>query len=177
MQIDLSRLKMRPQQSEDFHLEEQGSNDFLEGTGCSFLDKIVAELRVENTGRMFIARGKVKTRLGLQCSRCLQETVLPIDTDIEFTMVRAGLGGDLDPDDEAVVFHGDKVDLDIPVHEAVFMAIPIIPLCQPDCKGLCPLCGRDLNQGQCSCFQKETDPRWEKLKNFQLEGGNMNGRT
>lgn len=166
MQINLARLKLRPHQSEDFYLEEQGNNDFLQETGCIFLEKIMVELQVENTGRMFVAKGNVKTLLGLPCSRCLMDTSIAIDTDIELTLAHAGLAGKPDAEEEIIIFHGDKVDLSIPVHEAVFMAIPIIPLCQNDCRGLCPICGKDLNQGQCSCQQKEIDPRWEKLKNL-----------
>jgi uncharacterized protein len=166
MQINLTRLKLKPQQSENFYLEEKGNNDYLQGTGYTFLDKLIVDLEVENTGQMFLARGNVKTLLGLPCSRCLKDTSIVIDTDIEMTMVRAGLAGKPDAEDETIIFHGDMVDISVPVHEAVFMAIPIIPLCQTDCRGLCPVCGKDLNQGQCSCLQKEIDPRWEKLKNL-----------
>lgn len=166
MQINLTRLKLRPRQSESFYLEEQGNNDYFQGMGFTFLDKIVVDLQVENTGQMFLARGNVKTLLGLPCSRCLKDTSIAIETDIELTMVRAGSAGKPDAEDETIIFQGDMVDINVPVHEAIFMAIPIIPLCQTDCRGLCPICGQDLNQGQCSCLQKEIDPRWEKLKNL-----------
>jgi len=166
MQIDLSRLKLRPQGSENFYLEEQGNDDILDGSGGRFLDNIVVELRVENTGRLFLARGTVKTRLGLPCSRCLMDFSLPIQTDIELEMVPASMASNSDADDETIIFYGDLVDLSIPIHEAVFMAIPIIPICQADCRGLCPVCGIDQNQGECSCIKQEIDPRWEKLKNL-----------
>lgn len=166
MQIDLSRLKLQPQGSEDFHLEAQGNDDILDGLGGRFLDNLVVELRVKNTGRLFLARGTVKTRLGLPCSRCLMDFSLPIQTDIELEMVSASMAGNPDVDDETIIFHGDLVDLSIPIHEAVFMAIPIIPICQAECRGLCPVCGIDQNQGKCSCIKQEIDPRWEKLKNL-----------
>lgn len=166
MRINLARLKMRPQQSEDFYLQAQGNNDYLQGTGYTFLDKIVLDLQVENTGQMFLARGNIKTVLGLPCSRCLRETATAIDTAIELTLVRAALAGKPEAEEETIVFQGDMVDLSTSVHEAIFMAIPIIPLCQPECRGICPLCGKDLNQGTCSCVQKEIDPRWEKLKDL-----------
>ncbi len=166
MQINLARLKLRPQQSEDFYLEEPGDNCFLQGTDYVFLDQIMVQLQVENTGRIFLARGNVKTLLGLPCSRCLKDTSLAIDADIELTLAHAGLAEKPDADEETIIFQGDTVDLSIPVHEVIFMAIPIIPLCQDDCRGLCPACGKDLNQGKCSCQQQEIDPRWEKLKNL-----------
>ncbi|HPF20525.1 MAG TPA: DUF177 domain-containing protein [Syntrophomonas sp.] len=166
MQINLARLKLRPQQSEDFYLEAQGNNDFFQGSGAIFHDRIIVDLQVENTGRMFLARGKVKTLLVLPCSRCLQDTCIAIDTDVELTLVPAGQAGKPEPEEDVLVFQGDLVDLRVPVHEAIFMAIPMIPLCHSDCRGLCPVCGKDLNQGPCSCQQKEIDPRWEKLKNL-----------
>ena len=43
------------------------------------------------------------------------------------------------------------------------------PLCRPDCRGLCPVCGVDLNQQSCSCGKDDIDPRWEKLKNLKFE--------
>ena len=44
------------------------------------------------------------------------------------------------------------------------MALPMKPLCKPDCKGLCPSCGKDLNLGACGCTHETIDPRWEALK-------------
>lgn len=166
MQINLSRLKLQPQGSERFFLEGPGSEYILEELGGTFLDKIVVDLQVENTGRMFLARGTVQTVLSLPCSRCLVDFNLPVHTDIDMTIVAAGQADLLSEDEDAIVFHGDIVDLNVPVHEAIFMAIPIVPLCKEDCRGLCSVCGMDKNQGDCSCINQEIDPRWEKLKNL-----------
>lgn len=166
MRINLAQLKLKPRQSESFSLQGSGNNDYLQGTGCVFLDKIVADLQVENTGQMFLVRGKVKTLLGLPCSRCLRETRLTIDSDIELTMMRAGVAEEFAADEDIIFFHGDVVDLSPAIHDTIFLAIPLIPLCQPECKGICPFCGKDQNQETCTCAQKEIDPRWEKLRNL-----------
>ena len=166
MQINLSRLKLQPQGSQSFYLEEQGSDYILEGAGGKFLDTVVVELLVKNTGSVYLARGTVKTRLSLPCSRCLMDFSLPIHTDIELAMESASKASDSEEDDETIIFYGDLVDVSTPVFGAIFMAIPIIPLCQTDCKGLCPVCGIDQNQGNCSCIKQEIDPRWEKLQNL-----------
>lgn len=72
----------------------------------------------------------------------------------------------LDPatilDDEAYPIEGDQVDLAPLVHDAVFLDLPIAPLCRPDCKGLCATCGADLNEGPCHC-PPAADPRWATL--------------
>lgn len=166
MQINLSRLKLQPQGSEKFFLEGPGSQYILEELGGRFLDKIVVDLQVENTGGMFLARGTVQTVLSLPCSRCLVDFNLSVHTDIDMTIVAASQADQLSEDEDAIVFHGDIVDLNTPVHEAIFMSIPIVPLCKEDCRGLCPVCGMDKNQGDCSCINQEIDPRWEKLKNL-----------
>jgi uncharacterized protein len=49
------------------------------------------------------------------------------------------------------------------LRQALLLSLPMQPLCKPDCAGLCPICGQDLNQGPCDCVSVEIDPRWEKL--------------
>jgi uncharacterized protein len=61
-------------------------------------------------------------------------------------------------------FGGPELDIGPLIREAVLMTIPIAALCCPDCAGLCPQCGADLNQGKCSCQPELTDPRWTGLK-------------
>jgi len=54
-------------------------------------------------------------------------------------------------EDDDVVFHdGRALDLDVPVREAAILARSMAPLCRPDCKGLCPVCGADLNERPCA---------------------------
>lgn len=166
MKINLARLKLQPRGSESFHLEEQGHNKILEDLGGKFLSSIVVDLNVDNNDRLFLGHGRVKTLLQLPCSRCLEDMSYPIDTDFELTMVQSGKDADFSEDEDYVVFDGDLVDLDLSVHAAIFMAIPIIPLCSESCRGLCPVCGINKNTEDCSCSSQEIDPRWEKLKNL-----------
>lgn len=53
------------------------------------------------------------------------------------------------------------------MEDIIRLNIPVKPLCRPDCKGLCPVCGKDLNLGECECSKKmQVDPRWEPLMKF-----------
>ena len=56
------------------------------------------------------------------------------------------------------------LDITEAIRQYAVLALPMKPLCKPDCQGLCPHCGRNLNEGQCSCPQKSVDARWTKLK-------------
>jgi uncharacterized protein len=68
----------------------------------------------------------------------------------------------LPEDDEAYPIVGDDLDLGPMVHDAVVLELPLAPLCRADCRGLCPHCGADRNEGSCGCVAPG-DPRWANL--------------
>ena len=70
-----------------------------------------------------------------------------------------------DPDAFEIV--GDQIDLSRMVKENILLEAPIAPLCRPDCAGLCPTCGTDLNVASCDCVTVEFDPRWEALSQLK----------
>ncbi len=67
------------------------------------------------------------------------------------------------------VYSGKEIDLTRALREQILLSIPPSPLCSEDCKGLCPTCGKDLNEGECGCDRTVMDPRWAALKGIQLE--------
>ena len=71
----------------------------------------------------------------------------------------------LDEEDtgEFIVVEGMRLDLTALVREDLLLALPAKFLCREDCKGLCPMCGKNLNDGSCSC-KKPIDPRLEALR-------------
>jgi uncharacterized protein len=71
-----------------------------------------------------------------------------------------------DPDAFEIV--GDQIDLGAMIREHILLDAPVAPLCRPDCVGLCPTCGIDLNLSTCDCVAADVDPRWEALS--QLKG-------
>lgn len=167
MKLDLRRLKLHPRESEAFYLQTKGSDNFLEEVGGKFLAPIEVEIVVENTGTIYAGHGSVKTLLQLPCSRCLKDFTYPVDTEVEVAMVENTNSSQFSADEGFVFLNGDEADISSRMEEAIFMAIPICPLCQEDCRGLCPVCGQDRNTTTCSCGEQTIDPRWEKLKNLQ----------
>jgi uncharacterized protein len=113
--------------------------------------------------------GQVKVNLELECSRCLVAFNQPLA--FSFTELFSNETPKDDEDfidlDEAVNYvTEDKISLDPYIKEHVLLAMPMFPLCNDHCKGLCPSCGASLNEKACNCVQELTDPRWSGLKDF-----------
>jgi uncharacterized protein len=105
----------------------------------------------------------------LECSRCLAP--YPFQEDESFSLVlyprqrQPAADVELDRGDLDVLYYDEPVVALSPIaEERVQMAFPMKPLCREDCKGLCVVCGKDLNQGPCACAPEIFDPRWEALK-------------
>ncbi len=167
MKINLGRLKLRKHESEVFYFKEPGGDSSLGIPGAQFLKPVEVELTVENTGRLMVGRGTVKTVVQLPCSRCLKDFSYPIDEDLHINMAEDIHSDRISSDEDIILFGNDEADILPRVYEALFMAVPLNPLCSQDCQGLCNICGTDLNTGSCSCQDNNLDPRWEKLKNLR----------
>jgi uncharacterized protein len=105
----------------------------------------------------------------LECSRCL--AAYPFEHDEEFLLLlrrRAPIAGvevSLDRQDLDTFFYDDPVVSVAPIiEERIQMAVPMKPLCNDACLGLCPRCGTDRNQSECKCVTEFADPRWNALK-------------
>ena len=95
------------------------------------------------------------------CARCTK----PVDGKIELSFEREIASGDMDRENDDYIFIEDKkLDIFEPYTEQVLLEMPSRLLCSEDCKGLCPKCGKNLNEGECGCVTKTTDPRLEILK-------------
>jgi len=167
MKINLKRLKLHPRESENFIFSSKGDEKYIAELGGKFLTPIEVELSVENTGTLFVGRGRLSTIINLPCSRCLKEYAYLITTDFDMVMAEDLQDSRLSPDEGLILFQGDQVDLKAEINQAVYLAIPISPVCMSDCRGLCPQCGNDRNVQTCNCEDSNLDPRWEKLKNLR----------
>lgn len=94
------------------------------------------------------------------CDRCATEVVLPLSVPMEHTFVTE-LNGE-DRDERFVLVPDQILDLDRLATEDLLLNLPTKILCKEDCKGICPQCGKNLNEGPCQC-QKEIDPRFADL--------------
>jgi uncharacterized protein len=117
--------------------------------------------------------GSIQTALSLHCARCLKEFVLPIGLEFEerFVLMKdAPMDEDVEllQDDMDVSFLPEEgIEINDIVAEQIWLNIPMKPLCHDGCKGLCSICGADLNLGECGCDRWQSDPRFAVLHNFK----------
>jgi uncharacterized protein len=132
------------------------------------IDGVTAELAIQKSAQEFFCQGWVKTRLVLECARCLAHYPAEISEQTDFIVCPETLAQEREEldDEDYVYFQGNdlKVDIVEPVRQAIVLALPLKPLCQEDCKGFCPRCGINLNEKSCACEKQDGDPRWEALK-------------
>jgi uncharacterized protein len=135
---------------------------------------IEGELRLSRTGRSILARAHLSTALEVTCSRCLRPLVAPIDVDIDEEAlpsidIDSGLVVDRGAEPDALrLDEHHELDLGEPVREAISLAEPISLLCRPDCRGLCPVCGVDLNDEPEHDHPGEAvDPRLARLAEWR----------
>lgn len=98
------------------------------------------------------------------CARCCKPFECSFEHSFEFPVAEK-LESDED-EDKFVLMEGASLDVEQICGEQLILNLPLRFLCRKDCKGLCPVCGADLNTGACSCGGKKTDPRLEKLKEY-----------
>ena len=114
--------------------------------------------------------GRVTTTLELPCSRCVEPFQLPIDStfDLRYHPQSDNLGEgerEVGEDDFSTAYYAnDEIDLEQLMREQFELALPMKPLCREDCKGLCAVCGINLNRDTCSCAREWEDPRLAALK-------------
>jgi uncharacterized protein len=130
---------------------------------------------VHKDKRTFRLSGRVRTRLELPCSRCLEPFDVDIDAPFDLRYEPQPGGADEgehelgDADFDAAYYVDDQIDLGQLIQERIYLALDMKPLCSDDCKGLCSNCGTNLNRGTCSCDTHWEDPRLTALRALKKE--------
>jgi len=141
----------------------------------TLLALLTGTLRLTRDLAGVLVQGEVRTRMAVPCGRCLapatQDVVIELEEQFTPTVSLAGGPPIVASGDDDVATHIDahhQVDLTEVLRQAVLLAVPVQPLCRPECRGLCPYCGQDLNVGPCDC-QPELDPRWQSLRDLVID--------
>ena len=125
-------------------------------------EPVLAQGTVRNTAGVLMMEGQVRTTIHGICDRCAgsfdREVTFPIDV-----VLVTELANEENEDEWVFPLEGDSADLDDIVRTVFVLNLDSKLLCKEDCKGLCPKCGKNLNDGPCNC-QKELDPRFAALK-------------
>jgi uncharacterized protein len=142
----------------------------LEMADLRLAEPLHIRLDMHRSGDSIRVQGRFTDRLTFTCGRCLGLGEEELSGDFDIFCERRD--GELSEEDRqaleegGLVFHdGRSLDLFEEIRQSVALEIPWHPVCRPDCRGLCPRCGHDLNQGDCDCA-REQDSRWAPLKNL-----------
>lgn len=132
---------------------------FLDGVG----------LLIQRQGADVVVTGSFRATARLQCGRCLEPLVTRVGPDVDLHLVPPPSARheevELGPDDLEVDFYqGDTLDLPRLLRSETDLALPMKPLCRPDCRGLCPVCGGNRNSTACRCEVRDVDPRLAPLE-------------
>ena len=127
----------------------------LENPDVRFEHPVEYRVHAQIQGNALLVTGKLRTPVTLRCSRCLKIFQWPVRVD-DFVVHRELTGEDF-------------VDLTDNLREDIILQLPQRALCQKDCQGLCPVCGKDLNEGACRCQPSRDDLRWHVLDQIKLK--------
>ena len=161
MLLGLSKIIDCPGASVPFETSVDLS-DLRYGTCFPVSEPVVASGIVRNTAGVLMMTGSITTCIHGICDRCASEFDRDIDFPIDVVLVTE-LANEENEDEWVFPLEGDSADLDDIVRTVFVLNLDSKLLCDEDCKGLCCRCGKNLNDGPCSC-QKELDPRFAALK-------------
>ena len=126
------------------------------------------------SGGMIGVTGTLQTEVVMSCSRCLNKTVYPLDLVFHERFTQGLEETDHDDEEEDIIYiESDRIDLKPHIEENVLLALPFIPLCDEQCKGLCPVCGTNRNEISCGCSTEKIDPRLAALADLKNQMPNL----
>ena len=169
MKVNLTKIKIKPPEMLAFSfVETLDASAYQYDDFCVLGDAAVKGTIVNRGESDFLATFSYEAQIELICSRCGKAFSLPVSgaAKAHFTPEPQ-----TEEDGEESVFpvEAASADLAAAVLNEIYFRLPMQPLCHEACRGLCPICGTDLNEHSCSCQDDTIDPRWEKLKNLRMQ--------
>lgn len=161
MRLGLAQIMDRPGAVVPFSCSVDLS-DLQYGASHPVTEPVEASGTVRNTAGVLVMSGSIKTCLHGVCDRCAAEFSREVEYPIQAVLVEE-LADEENEDEWVFPLEGESADLQDIVRTVFVLNMESKLLCKPDCKGLCCQCGKNLNDGPCSC-QKEPDPRFAALR-------------
>jgi uncharacterized protein len=161
--IDLARFALRPGEGRRLDLSaDPGQLELGGGRYSAVGDSVQARLDLSRTAAGYALRMRFTAHLSGPCMRCLGDADLAVEVDAR----EVDQPETSDEELRSPYVEGDELDLSAWAHDALALALPLQPLCRPDCRGLCPVCGASLNDADPDQHrhEPEPDPRWAKLR-------------
>ena len=116
-----------------------------------------------------LVEGELQLTFSIPCDRCLQSVEVPLTVIFSHEVAapegEEGISEGASDEEQCFVF-GYELDTDTLINSEILIQMPVKVLCREDCKGICPTCGKDLNEGECGCDTFVPDPRMAAIKDI-----------
>ena len=175
MKLDLSEMARIPGSYAEHAIDLR----LTEIEGMTLTAPICGNLTVSSTGNVLLLEGAVDTELEQVCFRCGITYRLPVHAEFQEDFVvrpphAPGAGPRVEEEEEAPdtrLFIEGTLDLHLDelLRQSILVALPMKPLCTPECRGLCPHCGHRLEEGACACAPDGGTPRFAELRRLLEE--------
>jgi uncharacterized protein len=165
--VDLRRLALRPgEELRDDHEVEIAPVELGGQRYAAFPDRVPAELTVTRAANGTVFHLRLTAQLHGPCYRCLEDAALDQSVDAREYQAEDPQG---DEELESAYVADDVLDLSGWGRDSIVLALPDKILCRPDCAGLCPVCGKNLNDEPHEHVEETADPRWAVLETLRKE--------
>lgn len=162
MLLDISDLIGKKKTQKEIDVSFKSNNITFEGEEIVFVEPVNIKGNFTLSGDIINFDGTVRTTLNLACSRCLENFNKPIEIEIHEKFSKF----DHDEDNDLIIINNDKIDFSPVIETNIILSLPMKKLCSEECKGLCSVCGTNLNHSECNCKENDIDPRLAKLRDF-----------
>jgi uncharacterized protein len=161
--VSVADIHHRPGARRREHIEAALPGLRVVGTVVADQAPVDVDARLEAVSDGILVTGSARAPWTSECRRCL--TAIEGHADVTFRELFEAQP----TEGETWPLRHEEVDLEPLVREALLLALPLAPLCGDDCRGLCPTCGADRNEGPCDCVPDDRDPRWAALDVLRSE--------
>lgn len=165
MFLELKKIFLEENESLELNTEFDFS-EVSKNETSSFVSPVYADISVKNRAGLVEFKADVKFRYKFSCDRCAEET----EREYAYKFSHIIVAGNSDENGDGYIEAPDyKLDTESLLRDDILLELPSKFLCKESCKGLCPKCGKNLNEGMCNCEKRETDPRLAVLKQLLSE--------
>ena len=158
MKINILQAKITIGSRETFEFVTSTEKIDLDGEGPWIGNEIKVEGELINNGRVLKIKGVIHATAKYQCNYCLEDFMtnmeIPFSDDFQEESTE-----EIDNEADLAYYNGDEIDIADLVRESMILAEPLKVVCNKSCRGLCPHCGINLNDAECSCENNVIDPR------------------
>ncbi|MGM0471082.1 MAG: YceD family protein [Bacillota bacterium] len=155
MKINVTDIREDLGAFKEINLEQEFDDIKSQGHEFKVVEPAEINLQVFNTDESFLVTGSIDLKFEVACSRCLDKFELPLTVKLE---------EEIDREDVEMINNQSMIDITKEIDDNVMVSLPMKPVCDDDCAGLCSNCGQNLNEADCECFMHTVDPRLAKLE-------------